>query len=690
MKKLGLCCCFIGAVLLLNAAGVMLNIHNSLYQPAHLDSCSYEVEITNQVAEVKVTETFTNLSSSLFFPRYYFPMPRGASATKLRWNYGQQWHQASIIGMPSHPGGGPSNFPDEYIVYMQLMPLVFDPPDSLHTGEEVTMELTYVQLLNYNFGSVTLNLKNDYRLIQTAPVTKQSLSINVNSDKQILDFDILDIAAQTSHTDHSAQGNYTRYNAMAASNYRCVLQLSTDILSSWGLSTFQSSTPDDGAPGYFLYSLEEENLPADTLFSARLNIVIDVSGSMSYENRLINAKAAACYVINHLQVNDMFNVILFDHLVRPLWDGLRSNTSYNRSLALNYINDYQMPSLNGTNLYGGMQRAINQFVPVPAGVRNCVLLLSDGLPTVGITDPYQIINNINSQIANNFTDPIIHCFGVGSEVHYQLLAALAQNHHGAAVFLESSEIVNTITTFYDEMRNPILGNPTLSVTPSASVTEVLPYPFPAIYGGIQYRLVGRYYTPQNINIAVSGHHSGLPQNYNYNLNLQSVADTTNSFVPKVWAAAKIDQLVVEYYSYYPNSPEAIALRQQIIDLSIGYGVVCVFTSFSSDPPIEVIDENEVIPPLAIKLLPNIPNPFNPRTTIRFEVLEDLHEDAELRIYNLKGQLVCVKKISVNGKGLYEIEWDGTDLNGKGVGSGIYVYRINYGKYTVTAKMTMMK
>ncbi len=668
----------------------MLNIHNSLYQPAHLDSCRYEVEVTNQVAEVKVTETFSNLSNGLFFPRYYFPLPRGASATKLRWNYGPHWNEASIVGLPPNPGGGPTNFPDDYIIYMQLMPLVFDLPDSLHTSEEVTMEITYVQLLNYNFGSITLNLKNDYRRIQQSPVYAQSLSINVYSDKEIEDFDILDIPAQISHTEHTAHGSFTRINGAAGDNYRCVLLLSTEILSSWGLSTLLNEAPDDGAPGFFLYSLEEENLPADTLFTARLNIVIDVSGSMSYESRLINAKAAACYVINHLQNNDMFNVILFDHLVRPLWTSLHANTENNRAAAIAYINNYQMPSLNGTNLYGGMQRAISQFVPETVGIRNCILLLSDGQPTVGVTDPYQIINNINAQIANSYTDPIIHCFGVGSEVHYQLLSSLAQNHHGAAVFLESSEIVNTISTFYDEMRNPILGSPVLSVTPAGSVSDVLPYPFPAIYGGMQYRLVGRYNTPQNLNIAVSGHHSGIPYNYTYNYNLLDVADSTNSFVPKVWAAARIDQMVVEYYSYYPTSPEAIALRQQIIDLSIDFGVVCVFTSFSSDPPIEVIDEHEETPPAAIKLLPNIPNPFNPSTTIRFEVLEDLHEDAELRIYNLKGQLVCVKRISVNGKGLYELEWDGTDMEGKEVGSGIYVYRINYGRYTVTAKMTMMK
>lgn len=500
----------------------------------------------------------------------------------------------------------------------------------------------------------------------------------------------MDIIAQVSHTDNTAHGSYHINNAVAVNNYRCVLQLSTSVMSSWGLSTKLDEAPDEGAPGFFLYSMEENTIPADTVFAARLNIVIDVSGSMSFENRLVNAKAAACYVINHLQPNDMFNVILFDHVVRPLWGSLRERTLNNISEAISYINNYTMPSLNGTNLHDALDRAICQFLIVPDGVRNCILLLSDGQPTVGVTDPYQIITNIDNRINNNHTDPIIHCFGVGSEVHYQLLSALAQNHHGAAVFLESSEIVNTITTFYDEMRNPILGNPELSITPAGSVTEVLPYPFPSVYGGMQYRLVGRYTTPQTVNVSVSGLHEGIYHDFNYDYDMVNAPDSINSFIPKVWAAAKIDQLVVEYYSLYPTSPEAITLRQEIIDLSIDFGVLCIFTSFTPDPPNEVHDETETVPPTAIRLLSNIPNPFNPTTTIRFEVLEDLHEDAELRIYNLKGQLVCVKKISVNGKGIYETQWDGTDLHGTKVGSDVYVYRISYGKYLVTAKMTMMK
>ncbi|MDZ4183102.1 MAG: VWA domain-containing protein, partial [Candidatus Cloacimonadaceae bacterium] len=479
-------------------------------------------------------------------------------------------------------------------------------------------------------------------------------------------------------------------NSPANTSYRCVLQLSTDQLSSWGLSTYLDDAPDDGECGFFLYTMEEDSIPADSTFAMRLNIVIDVSGSMSWEDRLVNAKAAAIWVINHLQPDDMFNIILFDHVVRPLWGVLRINNFTNRSIAIAYIEDYVMPGMNGTNLYGGLSHALSQFVPPPPGVKNCILLLSDGQPTFGVTDTYQILHNINATVAQYHTAPNIFCFGIGSEVNYQLLNALALYHSGISIFLESSEIVNTTTSFYTEMRNPITMYPEVTVTPGVAVIDVLPDPFPTIYGGMQYRLVGRYAVPGPITINLLGIHQGTPVSYFYNYDLNATEIPNLGFVPKVWASTKIDKMLIEYYSYPPQSPQAVALRQEIIDLSIAFGVVCVFTSFNPDPPVANDDATEELVPIPIKLLQNYPNPFNPSTTISFEVLADLQEEAELRIYNLKGQVVYVARIAVIGKGSYEFVWHGTDMQNKAVSSGVYIYSIRCGKHILHSRMTLCK
>ena len=53
------------------------------------------------------------------------------------------------------------------------------------------------------------------------------------------------------------------------------------------------------------------------------------------------------------------------------------------------------------------------------------------------------------------------------------------------------------------------------------------------------------------------------------------------FLPKVWAKQKIENLLIQYYALDPNSSQALALKQQIIDLSLAFGVITPFTSFSN-------------------------------------------------------------------------------------------------------------
>ena len=101
---------------------------------------------------------------------------------------------------------------------------------------------------------------------------------------------------------------------------------------------------------------------------------------------------------------------------------------------------------------------------------------------------------------------------------------------------------------------------------------------------------------------------------------------------------------------------------------------------------------------AIKLFQNIPNPFNPSTTISFELNTETTEDTELVIYNLKGQRIRQFSIFPEqsqtpygaGNGQSSIIWDGTDENGKKVTSGIYLYKLTSGAYSETRKALMLK
>ncbi|MCK4654156.1 MAG: T9SS type A sorting domain-containing protein [Candidatus Cloacimonetes bacterium] len=75
---------------------------------------------------------------------------------------------------------------------------------------------------------------------------------------------------------------------------------------------------------------------------------------------------------------------------------------------------------------------------------------------------------------------------------------------------------------------------------------------------------------------------------------------------------------------------------------------------------------------------NYPNPFSSSTTISFNLTTDLHKLAQIKIYNIKGQLIKTLSPQIGkGAGIRKIEWNGTDNQGIQVSNGIYFYRIQY-------------
>ena len=91
---------------------------------------------------------------------------------------------------------------------------------------------------------------------------------------------------------------------------------------------------------------------------------------------------------------------------------------------------------------------------------------------------------------------------------------------------------------------------------------------------------------------------------------------------------------------------------------------------------------------ALSLEQNVPNPFNPTTTIRYYVPSKM--DAFLEIHDVAGRKVARLVSGAVGPGWQEVHWDGTDINGASVASGMYVYRLRAGSRVLTRKMMLLK
>lgn len=93
-------------------------------------------------------------------------------------------------------------------------------------------------------------------------------------------------------------------------------------------------------------------------------------------------------------------------------------------------------------------------------------------------------------------------------------------------------------------------------------------------------------------------------------------------------------------------------------------------------------------PTAYALDQNYPNPFNPTTSIQFALPQS--DNVKLKIYNIRGQLVRNLANANYEAGYHTLQWDATDDRGVKVASGIYIYRLQAGKYVQNKKMLLVK
>jgi hypothetical protein len=99
----------------------------------------------------------------------------------------------------------------------------------------------------------------------------------------------------------------------------------------------------------------------------------------------------------------------------------------------------------------------------------------------------------------------------------------------------------------------------------------------------------------------------------------------------------------------------------------------------------VVTENR---PTGYSLGQNTPNPFNPSTTIVFEL--QARQDVRIEIFNTLGQRVKAFDLGNQPAGQHQITWDGRSQQGQSMGSGVYCYRISMPDFVATKRMLLLK
>lgn len=112
------------------------------------------------------------------------------------------------------------------------------------------------------------------------------------------------------------------------------------------------------------------------------------------------------------------------------------------------------------------------------------------------------------------------------------------------------------------------------------------------------------------------------------------------------------------------------------------------SNVASVSPVVPVGNHDAVLPARYDLHANYPNPFNPTTTIRYDLKAETR--VTLRVFNLLGQEVRTLVDGRESAGYKMVEWDGKNNHGRTVSTGIYLYRLEAGEFVKTRKMMMLK
>jgi len=166
-------------------------------------------------------------------------------------------------------------------------------------------------------------------------------------------------------------------------------------------------------------------------------LVIDRSGSMSGQS-IEKVREAAIFLVRNLHPTDVVSIVIYDHEVTTL---VKPVSASQKTQIISAISE--ITARGSTNLCGGLEEAYKLMgTNYKQGYVNRVLLLSDGLANVGITDPAKINQialraNINKGISTS-------TFGVGIQFNEDLMLSIAESGSGNYYYIQNPEDIPAI------------------------------------------------------------------------------------------------------------------------------------------------------------------------------------------------------------------------------------------------------
>lgn len=309
-------------------------------------------------------------------------------------------------------------------------------------------------------------------------------------------------------------------------------------------------------------SESDSRIPRDVVF------VVDGSGSMGGE-KIEQARQALKYCLQALHPEDRFQILRFSGDVIPFSDNLRHATQENIQNALYFVQRLQ--ASGGTNLFEPLKSAFRQFKAPQHSRTQTVIMLTDGLPTEGVTDVRELVRRLEPE---RHAHVRLFSFGVGYDVNTWLLDRLARENQGKTRYVKPEESVEgPITRLFRKISTPVLTGVSLDY-PAHKIHTLYPAVLPDLYKGQKLIISGRYRKGGIIKFTLTGNRNGEKLQKTYRIVLPK-REEKHDFVARLWAGRRIDDLLGRLRFEGENKEWVDTIKK----LGETYGIVTPYTAY---------------------------------------------------------------------------------------------------------------
>ncbi len=521
------------------------------------------VTIQDGVATTHVDQVFVNEQPYTIEGTYLFPLPAEAAVsdfamwvdgTRMEGKLLSREEARAIYEEIVRKRRDPALL--EYVGRGAVQASIFPIPP----GSERRVELTYSQVLPAEGGLVRYVYPLNTEKFSARPLQEVSIQVDIRSTAALKSiYSPSHKIAIDRDGDHHAIVSYEETNVRPETDFALYYSVAEEAI---GLNLLSFREGDED--GFFLLLVAPDvEIDQAQVVAKDVLIVLDTSGSMEGD-KLRQAREALIYILDHLNPEDRFNIIAFSTGLRRYAGELRPASE--AAQAREFVR--RLEASGGTDINRALLEAMSQADRERPTV---LIFLTDGLPTVGVTDAEGILRNVAQAAPDNVR---LFAFGVGYDVNTTLLDMLAQEHHGASAYVRPDEPLDeAVSGFYAKVQTPLLTDLTLEVT-GVTVDEVYPDPLPDLFAGSQLIVAGRYRQGGPATITLSGQINGAEQRFTYPDQLFR-PQGGEAFIPRLWATRAIGHLLTQIRLNGPDQETIDA----IVKLSIRYGIVTPYTSY---------------------------------------------------------------------------------------------------------------